>query len=150
MLSGSGRHKIESDEQFELSLKHCTQLDLDGLIVIGGDDSNTNACLLGEYFAKKKAKTIVCGCPKTIDGDLKNEHIPVSFGFDTATKVFSEEIGNLCTDAVSSQGYYYFVRVMGRSASHIALECAVRTRTNGCLIGEEVQAKKMTLEQITT
>ncbi len=141
-LLGSGRHKIESEEQFAASLKYCTELDLDGLIVIGGDDSNTNACLLGEYFAKNKAKTVVVGCPKTIDGDLKNEHIPVSFGFDTATKTFSEAIGNLCVDAVSSKGYYYFVRLMGRSASHIALECAVRTRVNACLIGEEVQALK--------
>ena len=95
---GSGRHKIETPEEFELSLKNVTNLDLDGLIVIGGDDSNTNACLLGEYFASKKAKCKVIGCPKTIDGDLKNEHIPVSFGFDTATKVYSEAIGNLCID----------------------------------------------------
>ena len=98
---------------------------MDGLIVIGGDDSNTNACLLAEYFAKNNAHTKVIGCPKTIDGDLQNEHIPVSFGFDTATKVYSEAIGNLCSDCQSSKDYYHFVRVMGRSASHIALECAL-------------------------
>jgi 6-phosphofructokinase len=106
-------------------LKNCTNLDLDGIAVIGGDDSNTNACLLGEYFKAKGAKTSVIGCPKTIDGDLRNEHIQVSFGFDTATKVYSECIGNLCTDAVSSRKYYHFIRLMGRSASHIALECAL-------------------------
>lgn len=138
----SGRHKIETPEQFESSLKNVTEMDLDGLAVIGGDDSNTNACLLAEYFAKHNSKCSVVGCPKTIDGDLQNEHIEVSFGFDTACKVFSEAIGNLCTDAVSSRKYYYFVRLMGRSASHIALQCALETRVNLCLIGEEVQAKQ--------
>ena len=108
-------------------MKTVNALDLDGLAVIGGDDSNTNACLLAEYFAKHRSKCSVIGCPKTIDGDLKNEHIEVSFGFDTATKVYSK--------------YYYFVRLMGRSASHIALECALQTRVNCCLIGEEVAAK---------
>ena len=127
-----------------------TALDLDGLIVIGGDDSNTNACLLAEYFAKNNAKCRVIGCPKTIDGDLKNEHIPVSFGFDTATKVYSEAIGNLTSDVISSKDYYHFVRLMGRSASHIALECALRTRINCVLVGEEVAAKNMTLSQITS
>jgi len=121
---------------------------LDGLVVIGGDDSNTNACLLGEYFAAHKSNCKVIGCPKTIDGDLKNEHIPVSFGFDTATKVYSEAIGNLCIDSQSGKDYYHFVRVMGRSASHIALECALNTRINCCIIGEEVAAKKQTLMQI--
>jgi len=121
----SGRHKIETPEQFKDSLDVVNKLDLDGLAVIGGDDSNTNACLLAEYFAKHNSKCTVIGCPKTIDGDLRNEHIQVSFGFDTATKVYSEAIGNLCTDAVSSRKYYYFVRLMGRSASHIALECAL-------------------------
>lgn len=130
-------------------MKTVDSLDLDGLAVIGGDDSNTNACLLAEYFAKNNSKCSVIGCPKTIDGDLKNEHIEVSFGFDTATKVYSEAIGNLCTDAVSSRKYYYFVRLMGRSASHIALECALQTRVNCCLIGEEVAAKNMTLEDVT-
>ena len=120
-------------------------LDLDGLVVIGGDDSNTNACLLAEYFAKNDAKCKVIGCPKTIDGDLQNEHIPVSFGFDTATKVYSEAIGNLCSDAVSSKNYYYFIRLMGRSASHIALECALKTRINLVVVGEEVKEKNMTL-----
>ena len=105
--------------------------------------------MLAEYFAKHGSKCSVIGCPKTIDGDLKNEHIAVSFGFDTATKVYSEAIGNLCTDAVSSRKYYYFVRLMGRSASHIALECALQTRVNCCLIGEEVAAKNMTLDDVT-
>lgn len=145
----SGRHKIETPEQFASSLKNATEMDLDGLAVIGGDDSNTNACLLAEYFAKHKSKCSVIGCPKTIDGDLQNEHIEVSFGFDTATKVYSEAIGNLCTDAVSSRKYYYFVRLMGRSASHIALECALQTRVNACLIGEEVESKQQTLEDVT-
>jgi len=106
--------------------------------VIGGDDSNTNACLLSEYFEKNNAKCKVIGCPKTIDGDLKNEHIEVSFGFDTATKTYSEAIGNLCMDAQSSRMYYYFVRLMGRSASSIALECALNTRINAVVIAEEV------------
>lgn len=138
MYLGSGRHKIESPEQFANSLKNVTELKLDGLVVIGGDDSNTNACLLAEYFAKQNAHCKVIGCPKTIDGDLKNEHIPVSFGFDTATKVYSEAIGNLCSDVLSSKEYYHFVRLMGRSASHIALESALRTRINCVLVGEEV------------
>lgn len=145
----SGRHKIETPEQFEASVKTVDALDLDGLAVIGGDDSNTNACLLAEYFAKNNSKCSVIGCPKTIDGDLQNEHIPVSFGFDTATKVYSEAIGNLCTDAVSSRKYYHFVRLMGRSASHIALECALQTRANCCLIGEEVASKNQTLGDVT-
>mmetsp|Transcript_1163 Transcript_1163/g.2127 ORF Transcript_1163/g.2127 Transcript_1163/m.2127 type:complete len:555 (-) Transcript_1163:2011-3675(-) len=145
----AGRHKIETPEQFESSLKNVTDMDLDGLAVIGGDDSNTNACLLAEFFSSRKSKCTVIGCPKTIDGDLKNEHIEVSFGFDTATKVYSEAIGNLCTDAVSSRKYYYFVRLMGRSASHIALECALQTRVNLCLIGEEVEQKQMTLQDVT-
>ena len=145
----SGRHKIETPEQFTQSLANAQALDLDGLVVIGGDDSNTNACLLAEYFAKHQAKCKVIGCPKTIDGDLKNEYIPVSFGFDTATKVYSEAIGNLCSDVVSSRDYYHFIRLMGRSASHIALECALRTRVNCVLIGEEVKAKNQTLQEIT-
>lgn len=117
--------------------------------MIGGDDSNTNACLLAEYFEKNGSKCTVVGCPKTIDGDLKNEHIEVSFGFDTATKTYSEAIGNLCVDAMSSKKYYYFIRLMGRSASHIALECALKTRVNYALIGEEVAAKNQTLKEIT-
>ena len=150
LVIGSGRHKIETPEQFASSLANAQSLDLDGLVVIGGDDSNTNACLLAEYFAKQQAKCKVIGCPKTIDGDLKNEHIPVSFGFDTATKVYSEAIGNLCSDVISSKDYYHFIRLMGRSASHIALECALRTRINSCLIGEEVKAKNQTLAEVTT
>ena len=145
----AGRHKIETEEQFQNSLKNCAELDLDGIAIIGGDDSNTNACLLAEYFSKHNSKTSVIGCPKTIDGDLKNEHIEVSFGFDTATKVYSEALGNLCTDCTSSGKYYHFVRLMGRSASHIALECALQTRVNCCLIGEEVAHKAQTLEEIT-
>ena len=127
MAIGSGRHKIETDKQFSDSLKYCMDLKLDGLVVIGGDDSNTNACLLAEYFAKAGSNIKVIGCPKTIDGDLQNEHIAVSFGFDTATKVYSEALGNLTSDVISSKEYYHFVRLMGRSASHIALECALRT-----------------------
>ena len=117
-------------------------------MVIGGDDSNTNACLLAEYFESKDAKTKVIGCPKTIDGDLKNEHIPVSFGFDTATKVYSEAIGNLGSDILSSKDYYHFIRLMGRSASHIALECMLQTMVNCVLIGEEVEAKNQTLSEV--
>ncbi len=144
----SGRHKIESEEQFQKSLLYCTTLKLDGLIVIGGDDSNTNACLLAEYFRKHNCMTKVIGVPKTIDGDLKNEWIEVSFGFDTATRVYSELIGNICLDTLSSKKYYHFIRLMGRSASHIALECALLTQVNITLIGEEVESKKSTLESI--
>lgn len=144
----SGRDKIETEEQYANSLKYCTALNLDGLIVIGGDDSNTNAALLAEYFINQGSHTKVIGCPKTIDGDLRNEFIEVSFGFDTATKTYSEVIGNVCLDAVSSKKYYHFIRVMGRSASHIALECELQTRANLVLIGEEVQEKALTLSQI--
>jgi 6-phosphofructokinase 1 len=144
----SGRHKIETEEQFQNSLKYCNSLKLDGLIVIGGDDSNTNGCLLAEYFLKNKSSTKVIGVPKTIDGDLKNEWIEVSFGFDTATRVYSELIGNICLDTLSSKKYYHFIRLMGRSASHIALECALQTQVNYVLIGEEVEQKQQTLEEI--
>ena len=123
-------------------------LEVDGLAVIGGDDSNTNACVLAEYFALHGSNCAVIGCPKTIDGDLKNEHIEVSFGFDTATKTFSEEIGNLCLDTMAWKGYFYFIRLMGRSASHIALECQLQTRANYCLIGEEVMEKNQSLDEI--
>jgi diphosphate--fructose-6-phosphate 1-phosphotransferase len=146
----SGRHKIETEEQFKMSMEHCQSLKLDGLVVIGGDDSNTNACLLAEYFKKHGCSTCVVGCPKTIDGDLKNEFVEVSFGFDTACKTYSELIGNIMLDTVSSKKYYHFVRLMGRSASHIALECTLLTKPNWSYIGEEVEAKKMTLEQIVT
>jgi 6-phosphofructokinase len=144
----SGRHKIEKEEHFQKSLMYCTSLALDGLIVIGGDDSNTNACLLAEYFKKNNCNVKVIGVPKTIDGDLKNEWIEVSFGFDTATRVYSELIGNICLDTLSSKKYYHFIRLMGRSASHIALECALQTQINSVLIGEEVEEKKQTLHQI--
>lgn len=135
----SGRDKIETPEQFASSLKYCQGLKLDGLVVIGGDDSNTNACLLAEYFAKEGCATKVIGCPKTIDGDLKNEFVEVSFGYDTACKTYAELIGNLMYDTVSTKKYYHFIRLMGRSASHIALECTLLTRPNFSFIGEEVE-----------
>lgn len=145
----SGRHKIETSEQFSDSLKYCEALKLDGLVVIGGDDSNTNACLLAEYFLKENSNVKVIGVPKTIDGDLKNEYIEVSFGFDTATKTYSEVIGNVCLDTLSSKKYYHFIRLMGRSASHIALECGLINQPNLILIGEEVEEKNKTLIEIT-
>ncbi|CAM9173104.1 unnamed protein product, partial [Sphacelaria rigidula] len=147
-MLGSGRDKIETKEQMEASKKVAEDLDLDGLIVIGGDDSNTNAAILAEFFESSGCKTKVNGCPKTIDGDLKNEYVPISFGFDTAAKTFSEEIGNVQLDALSSQKYYHFIRLMGRAASNIALECALQTRPNVCLISEEVEAKAMSTKQI--
>jgi 6-phosphofructokinase len=146
----SGRDKIETEEQYANSLKYSTALNLNGLIVIGGDDSNTNAAILAEYFLKNNSPIKVIGCPKTIDGDLKNEYIEISFGFDTAVKTYSELIGNVCLDAVSTKKYYHFVRLMGRSASHIALECELQTRANFVLIGEEIQAKNQTLSSIVT
>ena len=149
-MIGSGRHKIEKEEHFQASLMNCNALQLDGLVVIGGDDSNTNAAGLAEYFEKHGCKTKVCGVPKTIDGDLKvHPYIPISFGFDTACRTYSELIGNLSQDTLSSQKYYHFVRLMGRAASNIALECALQTRPNVCLISEEVEAKRLTLSQIT-
>ncbi len=141
----SGRDKIESEEQMAASLKYVNNMDLDGLVVIGGDDSNTNASLLGEYFKANGSKCAVVGAPKTIDGDLKNEHCEVSFGFDTATKTFSEEIGNILVDSRSTKNYYHFVRIMGRSASHIALECYLQTRANYIIVGEEVAHKAYSL-----
>lgn len=148
-MLGSGRDKIESEGQMRASMEVCTTLRLDGLIVIGGDDSNTNAAILAEYFVANGCSTKVNGCPKTIDGDLKNDYIPISFGFDTAAKTFSEEIGNVSLDAISSQKYYHFIRLMGRAASNIALECALQTRPNVCLISEEVEAKSQSLVEIT-
>jgi len=149
-MIGSGRHKIEKPEDFASSLKNATELGLTGMVVIGGDDSNTNAAILGEYFASQGSDIKVCGAPKTIDGDLKvHPYIPTSFGFDTACKTYSELIGNLCKDTLSSQKYYHFVRLMGRSASHIALECALLTRPNVCVIGEEVEAEAKTMQQVT-
>lgn len=148
-MIGSGRTKIETPEQLEASLKTCRTLDLDGLVIIGGDDSNTNAALLAEFFFTQGVKTHVIGVPKTIDGDLKSPLIETSFGFDTATKIYSEMIGNICRDALSAKKYTHFIKLMGRSASHIALECALQTQPNLTLIGEEVAASKMTLKQLT-
>nr|DAD23478.1 TPA_asm: hypothetical protein HUJ06_024941 [Nelumbo nucifera] len=145
----SGRDKIETPEQFKQTEETAMKLDLDGLVVIGGDDSNTNACLLAENFREKKMKTRVIGCPKTIDGDLKCKEVPTSFGFDTACKIYAEMIGNVMTDARSTGKYYHFVRLMGRAASHITLECALQTHPNITIIGEEVSAKKQTLKNVT-
>ncbi|KAE9461641.1 hypothetical protein C3L33_06452, partial [Rhododendron williamsianum] len=145
----SGRDKIETPEQFKQAEETALKLDLDGLLVIGGDDSNTNACLLAENFRSKNLKTRVIGCPKTIDGDLKCKEVPTSFGFDTACKIYAEMIGNVMTDARSTGKYYHFVRLMGRAASHITLECALQTHPNITLIGEEVAAKKETLKNVT-
>ncbi|MCB1067483.1 MAG: diphosphate--fructose-6-phosphate 1-phosphotransferase [Simkania sp.] len=147
-LIGSGRTKIESEEQFAKSLEVAKALELNGLVVIGGDDSNTNAALLAEYFIDKGCKTRVIGVPKTIDGDLQNEHVAISFGFDTACKTYSEMIGNIARDALSAKKYTHFIKLMGRSASHIALECALQTQPNYVLIGEEVEAKNQTLQAI--
>lgn len=149
-MLGSGRHKIESDEQFDNSLAVCKAIDLDGLVVIGGDDSNTNGAVLAEYFKAKGCKTKVVGAPKTIDGDLKcPPYIPVSFGFDTACKTYATLVGNVAVDALSAQKYYHLVRLMGRSASNIALEVALLTRPNACLLGEEVSRDKRSLKEIT-
>lgn len=148
-LIGSGRTKIETDEQLEQSLSTVKAHELDGLVIIGGDDSNTNAAVLAEYFLAHGVSTKVVGVPKTIDGDLKNDHVPVSFGFDTAAKVYSELIGNIARDALSAKKYTHFIKLMGRSASHIALECALATQVNAVLISEEVSEKKLTLRQIT-
>ncbi|CAO2823624.1 unnamed protein product [Amaranthus hypochondriacus] len=145
----SGRDKIETPEQFKQAEETALKLDLDGLVVIGGDDSNTNACLLAENFRSKNLKTRVIGCPKTIDGDLKCKEVPTSFGFDTACKIYAEMIGNVMIDARSTGKYYHFVRLMGRAASHITLECALQTHPNISLIGEEVYAKKQTLKNVT-
>ena len=149
-MLGSGRHKIESEEQFAASLETCKKANLDGVVVIGGDDSNTNAALLGEYFKSKGSKCKVVGAPKTIDGDLKvMPYIPVSFGFDTACRTFSELVGNCCVDSLSAQKYYHFVRLMGRSASNIAIEVCLQTLPNYCFIGEEVKAKNLGLKALS-
>ncbi|XP_071730024.1 pyrophosphate--fructose 6-phosphate 1-phosphotransferase subunit beta-like [Rutidosis leptorrhynchoides] len=145
----SGRDKIETPEQFQEARETVTKLDLDGLVVIGGDDSNTNACLLAENFRANDLKTRVIGCPKTIDGDLKCKEVPTSFGFDTACKIYSEMIGNLMVDARSTGKYYHFVRLMGRAASHITLECALQTHPNITIIGEEVAEQKQTVKNVT-
>ena len=147
-IIGSGRTKLESKEQFAIVADVCKKHGITAIVIIGGDDSNTNAGVLAEYFAATNAGVQVIGCPKTIDGDLKNEDIECSFGFDTATKTYSELIGNIERDANSAKKYWHFVKVMGRSASHVALECALKTQPNICLVGEEVAAKKMSLSAI--
>ena len=147
-IIGSGRTKLEEPEQFEKGLEILKELDIKAVVIIGGDDSNTNACVLAEYYKAKNAGVQVIGCPKTIDGDLKNELIETSFGFDTATKVYSEVIGNIQRDCNSAKKYWHFIKLMGRSASHIALECALQTQPNYCIGSEEVEAKNMTLDQI--
>lgn len=149
-MIGSGRTKLEQEEQFDKAAENCAKLGISALVIIGGDDSNTNACLLAEYYKKKNIPIQVIGCPKTIDGDLKNKYIETSFGFDTASKVYSELIGNIERDANSAKKYWHFVKLMGRSASHIALECALKTHPNITIISEEVAAKKQTLDQIVT
>ncbi len=147
-IIGSGRTKLETEEQFAVVVDNCRKHGVTALVIIGGDDSNTNAAVLAEYCAAHATGIQVIGCPKTIDGDLKNEDIECSFGFDTATKTYSEIIGNIQRDANSAKKYWHFVKVMGRSASHVALECALETQPNICLIGEEVAAKKMSLAEI--
>ena len=147
-MIGSGRTKLEKVEQFEKGLEIARELNLSAIVIIGGDDSNTNACVLAEYYAAKNYGIQVIGCPKTIDGDLKNEQIETSFGFDTACKTYSELIGNIERDCNSARKYWHFIKVMGRSASHIALECALQCQPNICLVSEEVEQKDMTLNQI--
>ncbi len=147
-IIGSGRTKLETTEQFAIVAENAKKNGLTAIVIIGGDDSNTNAATLAEYMAANNTGIQVIGCPKTIDGDLKNEDIEASFGFDTATKTYSELIGNIERDANSAKKYWHFIKVMGRSASHVALECALETQPNICLIGEEVKAKKMSLAQI--
>ena len=147
-MIGSGRTKLEKEDQFEKGLEIIKKLNIKAIVIIGGDDSNTNACVLAEYYAAKNYGIQVIGCPKTIDGDLKNDQIETSFGFDTATKTYSELIGNIERDCNSARKYWHFVKLMGRSASHIALECALQTQPNICLISEEIQAKDQTLNDI--
>ena len=147
-IIGSGRTKLETQEQFAIVAEVCKKHGITALVIIGGDDSNTNAAVLAEYFAANNCGVQVIGCPKTIDGDLKNEDIECSFGFDTATKTYAEIIGNIERDSNSAKKYWHFVKVMGRSASHVALECALKTQPNICLISEEVEAKKMSLSNL--
>ncbi len=147
-IIGSGRTKLETEEQFQKSLNVCKKLGISAVVIIGGDDSNTNAALLAEWFVKNNTGIQVIGCPKTIDGDLKNEQIEISFGFDTATKTYAELIGNIQRDANSAKKYWHFIKIMGRSASHVALEAALQTQPNITLISEEVEEKKMSLESI--
>jgi len=147
-IIGSGRTKLEETWQFDKGIEICQKLNIKAIVIIGGDDSNTNACVLAEYYLQKGCGIQVIGCPKTIDGDLKNSMIETSFGFDTACKVYSELIGNIQRDANSAKKYWHFIRLMGRSASHIALECALQSQPNICLISEEVEKKEMTLNEI--
>ena len=147
-MIGSGRTKLEKVDQFEKGLEIIRELDIQAIVIIGGDDSNTNACVLAEYYAAKNYGVQVIGCPKTIDGDLKNEQIETSFGFDTACKTYSELIGNIERDCNSARKYWHFIKVMGRSASHIALECALQCQPNICLISEEIEAKEQSLDDI--
>ena len=149
-LIGSGRTKLEKAEQFEAGLEIIRQLNIKAIVIIGGDDSNTNACVLAEYYAAKGCGVQVIGCPKTIDGDLKNEQIETSFGFDTACKTYAEVIGNIQRDANSARKYWHFIKLMGRSASHIALECALQCQPNVCIISEEVEEKNQTLDDIVS
>ena len=149
-IIGSGRTKLEKTEQFDKGLEIIKELGIKALVIIGGDDSNTNACVLAEYYAANNTGVQVIGCPKTIDGDLKNAYIETSFGFDTACKVYSEVIGNIQRDCNSAQKYWHFIKLMGRSASHIALECALQTQPNYCIISEEVEKKALSLDDIVT
>ena len=149
-MIGSGRTKLEKVDQFEKGLEIIRELDIKAIVIIGGDDSNTNACVLAEYYAAKNYGVQVIGCPKTIDGDLKNDQIETSFGFDTACKTYSELIGNIERDCNSARKYWHFIKVMGRSASHIALECALQTQPNICLVSEEIEAKGQSLDDIVT
>ena len=149
-IIGSGRTKLEEKEQFDKGLEILKQLDIRALVIIGGDDSNTNAAVLAEYYKSIGAPVQVIGCPKTIDGDLKNEQIETSFGFDTATKVYAEVIGNVQRDCFSARKYWHFIKLMGRSASHIALECALQVQPNVAIISEEVEAKNLTLDDVVT
>ena len=149
-IIGSGRTKLEKEEQFEKGYEILKELGIKALVILGGDDSNTNACVLAEYYAAKNYGVQVIGCPKTIDGDLKNEMIETSFGFDTACKTYSEVIGNIERDCNSARKYWHFIKLMGRSASHIALECALQTQPNICIISEEVEAKNMSLDDVVT
>ena len=149
-MIGSGRTKLEKVDQFEKGLEIIRELNIKAIVIIGGDDSNTNACVLAEYYAAKNYGVQVIGCPKTIDGDLKNDQIETSFGFDTACKVYSELIGNIERDCNSARKYWHFIKVMGRSASHIALECALQTQPNICLVSEEIEQKGMSLDDIVT
>ena len=149
-IIGSGRTKLEEESQFESGIEILRKLGIKALVIIGGDDSNTNACVLAEYYAAKKYGVQVIGCPKTIDGDLKNDQIETSFGFDTACKTYSELIGNIQRDCNSARKYWHFIKLMGRSASHIALECALQTQPNVCLISEEVEQKAMSLDEVVT